>query len=511
MATPLPPSPDLIGFSFSWELDYSNLLDLLEYTLRVPLLAVDRREGDPIVFGGGPVLTGNPEPFADFFDVILLGDGEDMLVQFTDKLLEIKRQQHKTSGGGGGGGRREMLVELAATVPGVYVPQLYQPLYAHGDRLGDFEGMEVGHALAPPVVEKQTYRGTQLAASTVVSPRMAWESIYMAEVVRSCPEMCRFCMASYLTLPFRAAPLAASLIPALERGLQVTDRIGLLGASVTQHPEFSDLIQWLMKPERDHVRLSIASVRTNTVTHELCNALAKRGTKSLTIAVESGSERVRRIVNKKLEQEDIVRAVVTAQEGGLRALKLYGMVGVPGEEEEDVEETIDMMLGLKKAAPQLKLTLGCSTFVAKSHTPFQIYGTRPEAEKRLKKLEKALVKEGIQFRPESYKWSVQQAVLSRGDRRLTAALLAAREEENQGGGGGDGGGEDMSVSSMGSLGVFKRAAKQVADRMPPLEHYWRRDYDADAVLPWSHLQGPLPKETLKKHLEDAQQVMAPRE
>jgi radical SAM superfamily enzyme YgiQ (UPF0313 family) len=459
--------------------------------MNIPILASERDDSHPIIFGGGPVLTANPEPYAAFFDCVLLGDGEEMLGNFTNKIIEARQQL------GPGRAPRETLLEiLAASVPGVYVPQFYQPVYAStgdgddekDDQLGNFMGVELINGNAPPVVQKQTYRGGDLAASTVVSPRMAWENIFMVEVVRSCPEMCRFCMASYLTLPFRSAPLEESLIPTIEKGLEVTDRLGLLGASVTQHPEFNKLLTWLMQPEREHIRLSIASVRTNTVTHELTSALAARGTKSLTVAVESGSPRVRRIVNKKLEQEDIIKAAVVAQEGGLQGLKLYGMVGVPGEEESDVDETISMMLAIKKAAPRLRLTLGCSTFVPKAHTPFQWYGVRTEAEKRLKRIEKALVKEGIAFRPESYKWSVQQAVLSRGDRRLTAALLAARGQ-------GD------------SLGVFRKAAKEVSDVMPPLEYYWQRDYDPEVPLPWSHLEGPLPVATLKKHLLDAQEQM----
>jgi len=333
----LPASPDLVGFSFAWELDYSNLLTLLE-EMNVPILASDRDDSHPIIFGGGPVLTANPEPYAAFFDCVLLGDGEETLERFTDKMIEARQQL------GPGAPRGSLLELLAASVPGVYVPQFYRPLYSDSgengessddnDQLGDFAGMELVNGNAPPVVQKQTYRGKDLAASTVVSPKMAWENIFMVEVVRSCPEMCRFCMASYLTLPFRSASLEESLIPTIEKGLEVTDRIGLLGASVTQHPEFNNLLDWLMQPEREHIRLSIASVRTNTVTHELTSALASRGTKSLTVAVESGSPRVRRIVNKKLQQEDIVRAAVVAQEGGLQGLKLYGMVGVPGEEEE---------------------------------------------------------------------------------------------------------------------------------------------------------------------------------
>jgi radical SAM superfamily enzyme YgiQ (UPF0313 family) len=458
---------DLVGFSFAWELDYSNVVSMLE-DMEIPIDARDRRDGDPIVFGGGPVLTANPEPYAQWFDCVLLGDGEQMLEDFVQTVHRVTA----------GGGSRLDILDALCMVPGIYVPQFYEPVY-EGASIVDIRPLRG----APAYVEKQTYRGGTLASSTVVSPLMAWENIFMAEVVRSCPEMCRFCMASYLTLPFRAAPLEGSLIPTLERGLQVTDRIGLLGASVTQHPEFPALLEWLVQPERDHVRLSIASVRTNTVTSELAEALSQRGTKSLTIAVESGSPRVRDIVNKKLDQEDIELAARNAQAGGLRALKLYGMVGVPGEAEEDVDATIAMMLSLKKAAPKLKLTLGCSTFVPKSHTPFQWYGVDKAADKRLKRLEKALRKEGIQFRPESYKWSVVQALLSRGDRRVTEVLLRARNL-------GD------------SLSTFKRAAKET-EGMPSIDHYAHSRYDVDGILPWHHLHGPLPVETLRKHLGDA--------
>jgi len=154
----------------------------------------------------------------------------------------------------------------------------------------------------------------------------------------------------------------------------------------------------------------------------------------------------------------------------------------------DVDATIDMMLKLKSTAPRLRLTLGCSTFVPKSHTPFQYYGVRPEADKRLKRLEKALAREGVAFRPESYKWSVVQAVLSRGDRRLTKLLLAAR-------GLGD------------SLGAWRKAFRDLEGEIPPLEYYAHAEYVPGAPLPWSHLHGPLPEATLMKHLEEAQTHM----
>ncbi|MFZ1029498.1 MAG: radical SAM protein [Limnoraphis robusta] len=469
ISEPLPTQPELLGFSVSWELDYINILERLEF-LNIPIRSINREDSHPLVFGGGPVLTANPEPFADFFDLILLGDGEELLPNFITAYQQVRTANRQTK------------LKHLAQVPGVYVPSLYQVTYDSPD--GKITSIEPIIAEIPAKVHKQTYRGNTLSASTVVTEKAAWENIFMVEVVRSCPEMCRFCLASYLTLPFRTASLEASLIPAIEQGLSITNRIGLLGASVTQHPEFSELLDYLSQPQYEDVRLSIASVRTNTVTVKLAETLAKRDTKSLTIAIESGSDKVRKIINKKLENEEIIQAAINAKIGGLKALKLYGMVGIPGEEPEDLEATLALMKQLKKAAPGLKLTLGCSTFVPKSHTPFQWFGVNSEAEKRLKLLEKHLRKDGIDFRPESYKWSVIQAVISRGDRRVSHLLELVRDY-------GD------------SLGSYRRAFKQLRGQLPELDYYVFENWHLDDILPWHHLQGPLPEATLKKHLAEA--------
>ncbi len=465
----LPRHPEILGFSVSWELDYVNILSLLE-SLDISIRARERGANHPIVFGGGPVLTANPEPFADFFDVILLGDGENLLGDFIDAYKHVRDAD------------RETQLKALAQVPGIYVPSLYQVEYHSLD--GAIKSIQPISSDVPATVQKQTYRGNTLSASTVVTEKAAWSSIFMVEVVRSCPEMCRFCMASYLTLPFRTASLESSLIPAIERGLKVTNRLGLLGASVTQHPEFNTLLDYINQPKYDDVRLSIASVRTNTVTKELAATLAKRDTKSLTIAVESGSERVRKIINKKLEQDDIIQAAINAKAGGLSGLKLYGMVGIPGEESEDLDATVKMMLDLKKAAPTLRLTFGCSTFVPKSHTPFQWFGVNKQAEKRLQILQKNLKPRGIDFRPESYNWSIIQTLLSRGDRRLSKLLELTRDF-------GD------------SLGSYKRAFKELKGQIPDLDFYVYDNWSHEQVLPWSHLLGPLPQSTLLKHLAEA--------
>jgi radical SAM superfamily enzyme YgiQ (UPF0313 family) len=476
------PSLDLFGLSLSWELDGPVLLDLLEQE-RIPVWACERGDDDPIVFGGGPVLTANPEPLAPFFDVVLLGDGEQLLPAFVDALQACRNAP-----------RAERLRRLAQ-LEGVYVPGLYTPRYGSDGELLAVEPIEAG---IPATVQKQTWRGNTLSHSTVITPEAAWPSIHMVEVVRSCPELCRFCLASYLTLPFRTASLDDGLIPAVEKGLTATKRLGLLGASVTQHPQFSDLLQWLAGDRFDDIRLSVSSVRAATVTPELTGILARRGAKSLTIAIESGSERMRRLVNKKLSGEEITAAARFAREGGLSGLKLYGMVGLPGEDDSDIEATAQLLLDLKKATPGLRLSLGVSTFVPKAHTPFQWEGVRPEAEARLKLLARRLRPKGIELRPESYGWSVIQALLSRSDRRLAPVIAAARGHHE-------------------SLGGWKKAHRAVlsgdlpagipaAARQPPppaWEQVVHQRWSPEAPLPWGHLEAALPSATLQRHRLEA--------
>ena len=474
VSEPLPAQAELMGFSLSWELDYVNVLNLLE-SQQIPLRTSDRTDDHPLVFGGGPVLTANPEPFAAFFDVILLGDGETLLDGFLDAYQQVR------------GKPRMAQLKTLAQVPGVYIPALYSVSYQSTD--GPIAAILPIDSDVPASIQKQTYRGNVLSASTVVTEKAAWENIFMVEVVRSCPEMCRFCLASYLTLPFRAASMEASLMPAIEKGLQATRRLGLLGASITQHPEFEALLDYLNQPQYDDVRVSMSSVRTNTVNQKLAETLVSHGARSITIAIESGSQRVRNIVNKKLETDQIFAAAQQAKAGGLKALKLYGMAGVPGETQGDLTQTADLLIELKKQTPGLRLTLGCSTFVPKSHTPFQWYGIDRQAEKRLKFLQKQLRPCGIDFRPESYSWSVIQALISRGDRRLADLLELTR-------GYGD------------TLGSYRRAFKTLKGKLPPLDFYVYEQWPTDQVLPWEHLAGPLPKATLVKHLADAQQSMA---
>ena len=472
----LPRKIELLGFSFSWELDYVNILAALK-KFDIPVDTCDRTDAHPLVFGGGPVLTANPEPFAAWFDIVLLGDGEELIGNFLNAYQQVRYAS-----------RQEQLRHLAK-VDGIYVPALYVVTYTSED--GAITSIKPIDSDIPAIVHKQTYKGNTLSASTVVTEKAAWESIFMVEVVRSCPEMCRFCLASYLTLPFRTASLESSLIPAIAKGLEVTKRLGLLGASITQHPEFDTLLDYLAQPQFDDIRLSLASVRTNTLTEKLARILSTRDSRSVTIAIESGSERLREIINKKLHNDEIRQAAINAQAGGLKALKLYGMAGVPMENDDDIEQTIEMLISLRKIAPKLKLTFGCSTFVPKAHTPWQWQGVSSTAEKKMQYFRKKLLPKGIDFRPESYKDSIVQAMISRGDRRLTKLLRLACSYA------------DGNVPSDGS---YKRAFKELRSQLPPLAWYVHEDWAIAQVLPWQHLRSALPVETLVKHRDNSFKV-----
>ncbi len=472
---PLHKNCDLFGLSLSWELDGPILLDLLEKQ-HIPKWSYQRGDKDSIVFGGGPVLTANPEPFAPFLDVVLLGDGENLIPDFIDGVQKFKDLP-----------RIDKLKNLAQ-IPGIYVPQLYVPEYKTDGSLKSIKPID---ASTPNFVSKQTWEGNTLTHSTVITPDAAWPNIHMVETVRSCPELCRFCLASYLTLPFRIPSLEDGLIPAIEKGLTATKRIGLLGASVTQHPQFAELLDWISQDCFNDIRLSLSSVRASTVNAQMTRILSRRNCKSLTVAIESGSERMRKVVNKKLSEEEIFSAAKYAIDGGLTSLKLYGMVGLPTEEEDDVEATADLLVRIKRKTTGLRLTLGVSTFVPKAHTPFQWYGINPKANKRLKLLAKLLKPNGIYLRPESYGWSVIQALISRSDRRL-APVIATMQGSKQ------------------SLGNWKKAYRKIQEEnianasnqlvnLPTWEDVIHKKWKTSKILPWSHLRGPLKAEILIEH------------
>ncbi len=465
-----PPSGcDLFGFTVSWELDFINVLSVLERN-SIPGLSKDRSDSDPIVFGGGPVLSANPEPFAEIFDIVLLGDAEETI----PRLIDAVRLMTGTRS-------RSEKLKLLSECEGVYVPSLYTVEYEEGGALRSVTPI----GSAPERVRKLFFRAPDdyVAHSIILSSDTTWGDTFLVEIARSCPQECRFCLASYLTRPFRTTPVN-TVLAKVDMAREFTGKVGLMGPSITEHPEFDLILDGLT--EREGLQVSVASVRADTLSTELVKKLGRLGQKSVTIALESGSERLRRIMKKNLTQDEIFSAVNAIECGGMTGVKFYGIAGLPYENDNDIEETILLLTRLKKEHKRLKMVFGLSSFVPKAQTPFQWMGRDPECKRKMEYLRKHLAKIGIDVRPESHNWSDIQALLSRGDRRLTPVLLqVARAKE--------------------SLGSWKKALRDHRDRVPSLEFYAYRDIIEDEVLPWAHIANEEKIAFLSRHLTEARQ------
>jgi radical SAM superfamily enzyme YgiQ (UPF0313 family) len=255
----------------------------------------------------------------------------------------------------------------------------------------------------------------------------------------------------------------------------------LLGPSITEHPEFEQIADRLLA--RPDLKVTLASVRADTLSKQLVEKFCALGQKSVTIALESGSERLRKVMKKNLTEPEIFHAVAAIDEGGLEGVKFYGIAGLPFEIQEDLDETVRLLRQLKKQHRRLKFVFGLSSFVPKAQTPFQWKGRDRKTQSKMEFLRKNLAGAGIDVRTESHNWSDIQALLSRGDRRLTPVLLHV-------------------ATSPGKLGDWKRALKAFPE-VPDLEYYAYRDIEPEQTLPWSHVA---PEEKLKylgRHLADA--------
>lgn len=469
----------LLGFTVSWELDFVNILNILK-ARNVPLRACERGPEHPLVFGGGPVLSANPEPFAAFFDFILLGDAEAGVPAMLECLRSLPNEIGHENWSHGIKDRPIILEKLAGS-PGIYVPDLYQAIYEGSD--GSLSAIKPINDTIAERVGKQVFSPpNEYAAHTqILSSATAWSDTFLIEIVRSCPQECRFCLASFLTRPFRATNID-TILELIERALKHTKRVGFLGPSVTEHPQFNKLAEKLAG--RKDLELTIASVRADSLTSEILTMIKNLGQRSVTIAIESGSERLRAIMKKNLSEAEILQAVQLIDDAGLDGVKFYGIVGLPGETQEDLDMTVDLMARLKKKHRRLKFVFGVSSFVPKAQTPFQWHGRDRLCQKKLEFLRKNLSRLGIEVRPESHNWSDIQALISRGDRRLTPVLETIAESD-------------------GNLGAWKRALRHLPEGTPDIDYYAFRDIPRDEVLPWSHLVDASRTDYLAKHLDSA--------
>jgi len=459
----------VVAFSLSFEQDYLNVLKMLEMG-NIPIPGSRRAEYDPLVAAGGVATSLNPEPIADFIDVFVPGDAEVSLAPFLDGVIEIWKS---------GACRRERLDRLAAEVPTIYVPSCYAVEY---DRAGLLVGRTPLAPGAPEIIRVRKASGLDLpvASSAVISSETEFSDMLLVETGRGCGRSCRFCAAGYVYRPPRfhseASIREIALGPAGEGR-----KIGLVGAAVSDVPGIESICSSICDLGGS---FSLSSLRADNITSGLVELLALSGQRSLSIAPEAGSERLRGVINKHLTEEQLISAVKTIAGAGDFSIKLYALIGLPTETAEDRDELIRLVKEIKKHMVKASASRGTigrikvniNSFVPKPFTPFQWtpFERIGMLEKAGRLISRSLGREGgIDVSRDVPGISYVQALLSVGDRRVADVLHKAH----------------------GFGGNWKKALK--FSDVPP-DFFVHRKKGVDDVLPWDFLDHGISKSHLKK-------------
>jgi radical SAM superfamily enzyme YgiQ (UPF0313 family) len=388
----------VLAFSLNYEIDYINIAPLLKAS-GIPLYSNDRDETQPLIIAGGPCITSNPMPVAPFFDCLCIGEAEAILPLLLPVLNE-----------GISGSRDDLLKELSK-LPGIYVPR-YPPL-------SKVKRQWTGNLDDFPVHSIVLTQNTELS------------DLYLIEVERGCSHSCHFCLVSRSFSPMRFHS-ADQIVKQAEAGLRYRRRIGLVGPAVTDHPQIEELLEQLLNKG---AQVSVSSLRITSLTSRIMEQMVRGGLRSIALAPEAGSECLRRTIHKGITETQVLEAIRMATEKGMQQMKLYFMIGLPQETDEDIRALIDLTLEGKKIIDtqqtQTRLTVNISPFVPKAGTAFQ---RMPMAYPELLQQKTAVIKsrlspQGIQVKTESPQWSEIQAVLSRGDTSL-AEVLADIDRES---------------------------------------------------------------------------------
>jgi radical SAM family uncharacterized protein len=489
---------DVIGVSFATELGYTNLLTALDLA-GIPLHAEDRTDEHPLVIAGGHAAF-NPEPIADFLDAAVLGDGEQAVLDITEVL---RRDTQSVAG------RAEVLRRLAE-IDGVYVPQLYDVRYRDD---GQIDSVTPNDPRAPKRVVKRTTTDLDdwpypkkplVPIAETVHERMS------VEIFRGCTRGCRFCQAGMITRPVRERSLAG-IGEMVDRGLGASGftEVGLLSLSSADHSEIAEITKGLAdRYEGSHTTLSLPSTRVDAFNIDLANEISRNGRRSgLTFAPEGGSERIRRVINKMVSEEDLIRTVSAAFAQGWRQVKLYFMCGLPTETDDDVVQIAGMAHRVIKAGREasgrtdIRCTISIGAFVPKPHTPFQWAAQcDPDTvDERLRKLRAAINSDrrlgrNIGMRYHDGKPALIEGLLSRGDRRVGRVI----ERVWRDGGRFDGWSEHFSYQRW-----VDAAAAELEPLGVSLAWFTTRERHRDEVLPWDHLDSGLDPDWLWDDWQDA--------
>ena len=443
---------DVVAFDVTFEMDYFHIPLMLRHG-RVPIMGKDRTEFDPIVIAGGPCATFNPEPFADFIDAFIIGEGEGIVSRVLDIIRDGKME----------GLDRHAILRQLANISGVYVPSLYVPIYSDG---GEFKGYHIAEG-APKTIKRHFEMLTSGGETVVATNYTEFGAMYIIEVARGCGRHCRFCMAGYCFRVPRVRPLDI-LKEGVDRAEKLGKKVGLMGAAISDYPEVDELVTYIRSKD---MRYSCASLRADSLTQAVVDGLADSGQKTITIAPETGSERLRRVINKGISEEHLQNAATLSAKSGIQHMRLYIMIGLPTETDEDIEAIVGLaertQAHMAEVGCKGRLTLSINPFIPKPFTPFQwmAMDNQKTVEKKLQYIKKALQKNRrIEVLVESPKEAYIQGVLARGDRRLGAVLAAC-------------------AADRGSKS-FKSEMKAAGLDMDEMNY---RERSFDEFLPWSHL------------------------
>jgi radical SAM superfamily enzyme YgiQ (UPF0313 family) len=465
---------DILAFSLSFENDYPNILKILELA-GIPLLSRERSENHPLVMGGGIAATMNPEPIADFFDLFILGEAEEVLPRVA-RLFEDARRFNT--------GRKDLLIQMQKILRQAYVPALYTVQYDADSKIRAVEATVGG---LPKRIKINPIKNLDAfcTAEIISAPQTEMEDMYLVEVNRGCARHCRFCAASYIYRPVRFRSYD-SLTTVIDRGLEKKNKIGLVGTAVSDHPELTKICEYILQ---HNGRAGIGSLRIDQINEPIARLLKANGVETVALAPEAGSQRLRDLLRKGIREEDIMKAAEVLIENEIPNLRLYFMIGLPAEEEKDIDAIIDLAKKIQHHARQFSrggkifrsITLSVNQFIPKPATPLQWCALADVGGvgRKIKKIVVAFGREK-QFKVihDVPKWNYIQALLSLGDRRVGRILLAAHQRD----------------------GNWARALKEVNVNA---DLYVYRQKQFDEILPWDIIDLGTTKKSLIAEYEKA--------
>lgn len=484
---------DFLGFTLQYEMSYTNILNILDLA-GIPLLSKERKDGDPLVIAGGPCAY-NPEPLADFIDFFVIGEGEEVILEILNLYKEHKEKK----------GTRDGFLEKVAAIEGVYVPRFYEVLYNDDNTIKDMIPI---NPAAPKKIRKRmiTNLNNMFSPDKMIVPYI--ETVHdrvMLEIFRGCTHGCRFCQAGIIYRPIREKSVD-KLVELAEKLIESTgyENVSLSSLSSCDYSELYLLISMLMERfEKKKIGVSLPSLRLDTFAIDILKEIEKVRKTGLTFAPEAGSQRLRDVINKGVTEEDLVNTITKVFEEGWSSVKLYFMIGLPTETDEDVLGIKELAYKVKdiffsmpkeKRKGNLKITVSASCFVPKPFTPFQWVGQNSidEFYRKARLLKENIRDKKITFNYHDPRLSYLEAVIARGDRRISKLILRAWEK-------------GCKFDSWSDYFNYENWIEAMEELNIDGSFYAHRQRDLDEILPWDFIDPMVSKEFLireyKKSLE----------